>query len=524
MCSADSECCSGECSNDACTAVGQPIDGTYEYSSCEPVDASCPLQSLPGVPPFNHSTAGVRDVTACSEPRFGGVPCTALAEVPQLSCTAMVLCKPVDGWWSEWSDCSAACGEGSQARVWNAPVAGGVSTAFGSGASTRPCTGEQCCKGKGRGMTGTSCDPKAALETCCSGVCDSKTKKCLELNTCVPEAVGYKKVVSAGQKCKAGKEMCCSGLCIDKTCQALPKPVDGVYKWSNECDTTGVVCPRNDQNNTVIVHGGQTGICVPPTGGGAPCSGPYTRDCTHICAPVAGRWTDWSECDASCGGLPGTQSRTWIAPVDGGSDAGYDAPATQPCASAPCNPVDGFWSPWTKCSVSCGGGTQVRAWNPPKHGGSEVGANDPSVRECNSQSCKPKCLGTGTLSAGQACNKNEPLECCSGVCDSKRKVCLEGCVANTVGYKKVVSAGQKCKDGKERCCSGICQNKKCAALNPLPQMVGEAYSMERTPRTSEAADGSKSSAVASSNHSTVSGLVAAILGGGRLCRYDCRCS
>ena len=74
------------------------------------------------------------------------------------------------------------------------------------------------------------------------------------------------------------------------------------------------------------------------------------------------RWSPWSPCSVTCGG--GLQRRI--------NDA--DQTEERECSPQPC-PLP-RWSPWSPCSVSCGGGVQTRT-------------NDAQseTRECNSKQC-----------------------------------------------------------------------------------------------------------------------------------------
>lgn len=77
--------------------------------------------------------------------------------------------------------------------------------------------------------------------------------------------------------------------------------------------------------------------------------------------------TSWSDCTVSCGG--GTQLRNLecrngggagTRVIDGNCYSGSQPATSQLCNTAACQPL--FWamSPWSACSVQCGGGTATR--------------------------------------------------------------------------------------------------------------------------------------------------------------------
>jgi len=90
------------------------------------------------------------------------------------------------------------------------------------------------------------------------------------------------------------------------------------------------------------------GIC--PTGGGV----------CEIPKCVMSDWSDWSACDATCGG--GTYTRTQVVIQEPNAE-GIPCPPltdTESCNTQNC-PIDcqvGDWTPWGTCSAVCGGGTQ----------------------------------------------------------------------------------------------------------------------------------------------------------------------
>ncbi|XP_071082134.1 coadhesin-like isoform X3 [Haliotis cracherodii] len=153
-----------------------------------------------------------------------------------------------------------------------------------------------------------------------------------------------------------------------------------------------------------------------PAYGGAQCSGStratQTTSCnTHSC-PIHGAWSSyatWSPytaCTKTCGGGTQTKARsrtcTSPRPQFGGRQCVGSSSET---SSRSCNthncPVDGgwstysMWSPYSACSVSCGGGSQSRSrtrscTNPtPAYGGSQCAgeATDTYSRDCNTHPC-----------------------------------------------------------------------------------------------------------------------------------------
>lgn len=99
-------------------------------------------------------------------------------------------------------------------------------------------------------------------------------------------------------------------------------------------------------------------------------------------------WSAWSACSASCGA--GTRLRTNTnCPAN---KVGCISQQTQPCtspqqclettstvSSSPPQLSSSLWSPWSRCSQSCGGGTQLRK---------RKGTNIAQTKGCNIQPCE----------------------------------------------------------------------------------------------------------------------------------------
>ena len=91
-----------------------------------------------------------------------------------------------------------------------------------------------------------------------------------------------------------------------------------------------------------------------------PCKQPLSQSesCNDMLCPRWGEWTPWSDCSTTCGGGSKGRSRLCLDYGTGLLCTG-DAEETMDCSVNPC-PAWTEWSPWSECSLTCGGGRAGR--------------------------------------------------------------------------------------------------------------------------------------------------------------------
>jgi len=168
---------------------------------------------------------------------------------------------------------------------------------------------------------------------------------------------------------------CTSGCSSPCTCPA---------GYSNSCQGVGANC---DPIGTCYCT---TASCCNGFGDWGPCGAPVNGICytTRWCNnPTSCSEYQISQC--SCGPICG----------DGSCNGSEDCSSCETDCGACCTPVDGGWTDWGACSVSCGGGTQTRTCtNPPPN---ECGAvcSGASSQACNTQPC-PTPYPTAAITGG----------------------------------------------------------------------------------------------------------------------------
>jgi len=156
---------------------------------------------------------------------------------------------------------------------------------------------------------------------------------------------------------------------------------------SKECGAGGV---ENLTRRVIFKPEGNATIC-PPTR--------TMRSCNERPCPIdglMGRWTPWSRCSRACGGGTKTRHRRVIREAQHGGLPAAETMQERPCNAQPCDRdcVLTHWSDWSGCSKVCGGGHQLRKRHvrqPALGEGGCPGAEDKERKqwiECNKVACK----------------------------------------------------------------------------------------------------------------------------------------
>lgn len=251
------------------------------------------------------------------------------------------------GEWSEWSDCSALCGGGTRQRFRRVE-------AFEVGGG-RPCTGS---KEDTEACNLQPCEPSCPVSewsewTECSSPClppdgsETTRRRYREiLREPPPHARGI---------CPPVEE-------VQRGCNAdIPCPVNCAYTpWSSWGDCEGE-CDVGKQRRIRRIlseakFGGEPCMETEQT---ADCSvdKPCIRDC------LLSSWSEWGTCSATCGGGYKQRHREVVeAPINGG-DPCDSLEEFEPCAEFSCFGSDckvSEWGEWGACTKECGGGVHTR--------------------------------------------------------------------------------------------------------------------------------------------------------------------
>ncbi len=348
----------------------------------------------------------------------GGASCPALTQSQRCN-TQPCPINCVVGAWTAWSACTARCGTGSQTRiravVTPAAHGGAACPAF---SETQACNTQLCpvdCKVSGWSSW-------SACSVTCGGGVTRQTRTVTR-----PAANGG---------------LSCPSLTQQQSCNTQPCPVNCVVSGWSAWGVCSATCGGGSRSHrrSVITAAAHGGVACPALSESQACN---TQPCAVNCE-VSG-WSSWSACSKACGGGSQTQTRSVVRNVAFGGNACPVLSQTQPCNTQPCpvNCVVGAWSAWTPCSKSCNGGVQEqtrKVLTAPAYGGTAC----PVVsrqQSCNSHSCPINCV-VSAWSAWSKCTAT----CGGGTQKSTRTIITQSAFGGAAC--PVLSQTQKCNTRK----------------------------------------------------------------------------
>jgi hypothetical protein len=354
----------------------------------------------------------------------GGTPCPTLTQ--KQACHKLKAC-PVDcsvSTYSSWSACSKSCGSGFRTRSRRAtrkaafggkkcPSLKGVAKCntfacpvnclagpWGKyGACTASCGGGKAYRKRGiiRHVKngGVKCPALVGSTTCNSKYCpvDCTVSTWGVYSECSvtcgkgSQARTRSVMIGAGLGGKKCPSMKTSKACNMGNCP-IHCTVSAWSKWTSCSASCGVgLKTRMRAIEKVAAHGGYKCPSLKETD---ECK---SKECPVHC--TASEWGAWSACSKTCGKGSINRKRSIIEKeMYGGKPCGKLAQASE-CITKHCT-VDctvADWKPWTKCSATCGGGSQMhnrKVLKVAAHGGKAC-PNLEAHRICNKQPCPVDC-------------------------------------------------------------------------------------------------------------------------------------
>jgi len=201
-------------------------------------------------------------------------------------------------------------------------------------------------------------------------------------------------------------------------------------------------------------------ITQQPQNGGITCNGPLREamSCLNKVDCQTSGWTEWDQCDKSCGGGQRTRHRQVTRnPLNGGDACPHRLIETAGCNAVPCQTRDcivSAWGQWADCSATCGVGYRIRS------------------RDFQQRPCKGGRGCNMTLAQTEPCDAHTMCGCIDCVWDSwtEWKECDKPCDGGqTTRTRKIITKpepGCKACDAKvssqvKPCNTQVCSHHKC---------------------------------------------------------------
>ena len=194
--------------------------------------------------------------------------------------------------------------------------------------------------------------------------------------------------------------------------------------------------------------------------------------------PIDGGWSAWGSCSVTCGG--GTQTRTCDnpAPANGGSNC--SGASSQACNTGACAvPVNGGWSAWGACSVTCGGGPQTRTCDNPAPANGGTTCSGASSQACNTGACAAPVNGGWSTwgSCSVSCGGGTQTRTCTNPAPANGGTTCSGAssqACNTAACAVPVNGGWSAWGSCSVSCGGGTKTRTCT--NPAPANGGTVCS------------------------------------------------
>lgn len=300
------------------------------------------------------------------QPIGKGKPCPALvdsADCDNQPCPVDCVVSP----WSDWTPCDLSCGGGSSRRsrsVLVHPTGGGLECPALE--QVKPCNNQECNKD----CVVSDWSPWSACSASCGGGSSSRVRY----------------IISPA----SGTGKACPALIDYLDCNKDACPTDCIVSEWSPWSTCSKECGSGIQTRTrTIIKPSTYGTC-PSLSESRPCN---YQECPVHCK--VSDWSNWSECDETCGGGVQIRSREILQFPNSTGTACPVLIDSQDCASAACDVNDFIvspWSPWSSCGV-CGNEQQSRTRTIIKFGA--PGRKQPplrQVRPCSNKQCPTECV------------------------------------------------------------------------------------------------------------------------------------